>query len=52
MVKRIAHEGVNYFACNICDFRYADKKTAEECENYCRTHKSCSMEITKHAVKI
>ena len=52
MVEIISRRGVNFFACDICDLKYANKKIAEECENYCRTHRACSLEITKQAVKI
>ncbi|MBI2134350.1 hypothetical protein HYU09_00020 [Candidatus Woesearchaeota archaeon] len=38
-----------YF-CEICRFAYKDRETAEKCEDWCRKHKSCSLEITKSAV--
>ena len=39
------------FKCNICGFNYKEKDLASQCEAYCKKHKSCSLEITKHAVK-
>jgi rubrerythrin len=42
-------EGVYY--CPVCGYGYADRETAEECREYCSTHASCSLEITKRAVR-
>ena len=41
-----------YFVCEECGFLYKDKKWAQKCENFCKKHKSCSIEITKHSVKV
>jgi len=30
---------------------YKVKSFAERCEEYCRKYQSCSLEITKHAIK-
>lgn len=39
------------FLCDICGLGYADRATAQECEDYCRAHKdSCNAEISKKAV--
>ncbi len=39
------------FLCDICGLGYADKKTAKDCEDYCKTNPgSCSPEITDKAV--
>ena len=39
------------FLCDICGLGYADKKTAQDCEDYCRAHLgSCSAEISEKAV--
>lgn len=40
------------FQCEECGFSYKDKKWAQKCEDFCKKHKSCSIEITKHSVKI
>jgi hypothetical protein len=41
------------FFCDICGLGYADRKTAQECEDYCRTHRdSCSAEISAKAVYV
>ena len=35
------------FLCDICGLGYADRQTAQECEDYCRAHQgSCSAEIS------
>ena len=38
------------FVCEECGLGYADRGTAEACEAYCRSHQSCSIEITAKAV--
>ncbi len=40
------------YRCRICGFHYRDKKTADECHAWCSSHKSCSMEITKHSIEL
>ena len=40
-----------YYVCEECKFKYKDKATAQKCENWCKKHKSCNLEITKHAVQ-
>lgn len=52
MVKQISHKKNKYFQCNICKFYYKTKALAQECENFCNKYNSCSIEITKHAVKL
>jgi len=37
--------------CPECGLKYADKKWAEKCEAWCKTHHSCNLEITAHAEK-
>jgi len=39
------------YQCKKCKLFYKDGNLAEQCEEYCKSHKSCSLEITKHAVK-
>ncbi|MEW6008146.1 MAG: TVP38/TMEM64 family protein [Candidatus Omnitrophota bacterium] len=41
----------NYFKCKICGLLYKDKNWALKCEEWCAQHRSCNLEITKHAVK-
>lgn len=39
------------YQCPECGFWYKEKKWAQKCEQWCRKHKSCNIEITKHAIK-
>ena len=39
------------FVCEKCGFKYEGVEWAERCEEFCAKHNSCSLEITKHAVK-
>ena len=52
MVKEVEKEGKNYYVCEECNFAYEEKEWADKCQQYCKEHSSCSLEITKHAVKI
>ena len=42
----------NYYKCKSCGFYYKNKDLAKKCQDYCEKYKSCSLEITKNAVKI
>lgn len=50
MVTEREHGGETVFLCDICGLGYADRETARECEDYCKAHNSCSIEITEKAV--
>jgi hypothetical protein len=51
MVKKKTVEGRTVYLCEICGLGYADKKTAQDCEDWCRTHPgNCSLEISKKAI--
>jgi hypothetical protein len=52
MVKEVTRNNKTYYQCEICKFYYKDKEWAQKCEDFCKKHKSCSIEITKHSVKI
>lgn len=45
-------EGEIVFKCMKCGWIYKDIEKAEECESWCRKHKSCNLNITKHSIKI
>ena len=36
------------YVCPICRYRYEDKAWAEQCEEWCREHKSCNLDIIAH----
>jgi len=50
MVKIIAQNNQNYYQCSECGFKYKEKEWAKKCETWCKEHKSCNLEIIKHAV--
>ena len=39
------------YQCPKCGLEYQEKAWAEKCESWCKEHKSCNLEITKHALK-
>ncbi len=51
MVGRKKINDVDYFQCSICKFFYKERQLAQKCEDFCRANKSCSLDITKYAVK-
>src|SRR3989344_4022113 len=38
------------YVCKICSFSYKNKKLKDKCQNWCKLHKSCNLEIIKYAV--
>jgi len=38
------------YQCPECGLWYREKKWAKKCENWCKKHKSCNLEIIKHAI--
>ena len=52
MAKEKEVNGKKYYQCEICLFYYETRELAQECEDFCNKHHACSIEITKHAVKI
>lgn len=45
MVKRLK----GLYECQGCNMWYKEKKLAEKCEQWCKTHQSCNLEIIKMA---
>ncbi|RDE10761.1 MAG: hypothetical protein C4K47_10955 [Candidatus Thorarchaeota archaeon] len=39
------------YLCEECGLGYRERAWAEKCEMWCKTHKSCSLEIMSHAAK-
>lgn len=50
MVYEINRRGRSVYQCELCLFGYGDLETAERCEQYCATHKSCSPKIMQKAI--
>ena len=45
-------DGMNkVFVCPECNLSYQDAEWAKKCAAWCRGHKSCNLEITKHAIQ-
>ncbi|MEK6847295.1 MAG: hypothetical protein AABY16_03955 [Nanoarchaeota archaeon] len=51
MVKEKIVNGQKCYFCEECYFVYYDIKKARECEEWCKKHKSCNLEIVKYAIK-
>lgn len=51
MVKEADLFGKKVYVCEACGFKYNESELASKCEDFCKTHNSCSMEITKHAIR-
>lgn len=51
-MKEIKKLDNNYFQCEECNMLYKTAATAEECEKWCKKHKSCNLEIIKYAVSM
>jgi len=52
MVKEITKNDKTYYQCEACGFYYESREMAQKCEDFCNKYKSCSLELTKHAVQI
>jgi len=50
MVKEEIKKGKKCFTCGECGFSYAEEGWAEKCEKWCKEHKSCNIEVIKHAL--
>jgi len=50
MVKTEMYKGETVYVCEECGFGYRERRYAKMCEDFCRTHGACSMEIAKYAV--
>ena len=50
-MRSIIVNGKDAYKCGACGFLYREKEYAEKCETFCKEHNSCSLEITKHAIK-
>ena len=49
MVKLTQQNDKELYQCEECGFHYENREWAEKCEEWCREHKSCNLEITAHA---
>ena len=42
--------GNSLYTCRQCGFAYDKQEWAKRCEEWCLKHKSCNIDIIKHAV--
>ncbi len=52
MTKIISHNNKQYYQCEECHLLYENKEFAEKCQAWCKEHKSCNLDIIKHAVTL
>ncbi|NHV97574.1 MAG: hypothetical protein HA494_07315 [Thaumarchaeota archaeon] len=52
MVRSIIKGHQILYECEECHLLYREKTWAERCEEFCTKHHACSLEITKHAVRL
>ena len=52
MTQVIQKNGKTYHQCEECKLMYDKKAIAEQCQAWCKKHKSCNIEIIKNAVKL
>lgn len=50
MVRETTLDGKDVWACEVCWLAYEERDLAVRCEDHCRTHDSCSLEIGRQAV--
>lgn len=48
-MKEIDENNKKLYQCEECGLKYPQKEWAEKCEAWCKEHKSCNLEIIKHA---
>lgn len=40
------------FQCPECELHYHSQEMARQCEEFCKSHNACSVEITRHAIEL
>ena len=50
-MKIIEKENKVYYQCEECQHIYEKEELANQCESWCKEHKSCNLEIVKHSIK-
>ena len=51
MVKEINKGAQISFVCEACNFKFASKSLASQCEEYCTKYKSCNVDLAKKAIR-
>ncbi len=52
MVKEIKIKSKKYYKCEECGLIYLYKEIAEKCQNWCKEHHTCNLEIIKYAQRL
>ncbi len=52
MAEETNLQGEIVYKCLRCGWLYRDRLIADKCEAWCKKHKSCNLEIAKHAIKL
>ena len=51
MIKDKEQAGSKTYKCEECGLWYKNKEISEQCQAWCKEHKSCNLEIIKHSIK-
>lgn len=52
MVREAKINNEKVHLCEQCAMFYKEKKMAKKCEDWCKKHSSCNLEIIKKAIRI
>ncbi len=52
MVTKLQRGKKTLYVCDECRFAYTERKWAEQCEQWCREHHTCNLQITQHGVPL
>jgi hypothetical protein len=51
-MKKIEEQNKVLYQCEECSHFYETEELAKKCEEWCKEHKSCNLEIIKYAVRV
>jgi uncharacterized membrane protein YvbJ len=51
-MKIIEKENKKYYQCEECGHIYETEELANKCEEWCKEHKSCNLEIVKESISL
>jgi hypothetical protein len=52
VVKAVERSGQTLYVCEECGLAYNEKEWAEKCEQWCREHGTCNIEIIEHGAPL
>ena len=50
MVEETKKNGETLYVCKECGLAYEEREWAEKCQQWCKEHQSCNLEIIEHSV--